>query len=102
MIKSRQASVISTRLLPSGFLRFSKHLLATNMVTVVQLVRASDCGSECRGFESHQSPQQNLGNQTIIKVFLFRNDIPVYTNIPHLPVRKKACTFLAVGSQNMN
>ena len=27
-----------------------------NMVTVVQLVRASDCGSECRGFESLQSP----------------------------------------------
>ena len=26
------------------------------MVTVVQLVRASDCGSECRGFESHRSP----------------------------------------------
>ena len=26
------------------------------MVTVVQLVRASDCGSECRGFESLQSP----------------------------------------------
>ena len=24
-----------------------------NMVTIVQLVRASDCGSECRGFESH-------------------------------------------------
>ncbi len=24
-----------------------------NMVAVVQLVRASDCGSECRGFESH-------------------------------------------------
>ena len=23
------------------------------MVTIVQLVRASDCGSECRGFESH-------------------------------------------------
>ena len=22
-------------------------------VTIVQLVRASDCGSECRGFESH-------------------------------------------------
>ena len=27
-----------------------------NMVTVVQLVRAPDCGSECRGFESLQSP----------------------------------------------
>ena len=24
-----------------------------NTVTIVQLVRASDCGSECRGFESH-------------------------------------------------
>ena len=24
-----------------------------NMVLIVQLVRASDCGSECRGFESH-------------------------------------------------
>jgi hypothetical protein len=28
----------------------------TNMVAVVQLVRASDCGSECRGFESHPPP----------------------------------------------
>ena len=28
-----------------------------NTVPVVQLVRASDCGSECRGFESHQAPE---------------------------------------------
>ena len=28
----------------------------SDMVVVVQLVRASDCGSECRGFESHQPP----------------------------------------------
>lgn len=27
------------------------------MATVAQLVRASDCGPEGRGFESHQSPQ---------------------------------------------
>ena len=27
-------------------------------VPVVQLVRASDCGSECRGFESHQAPDE--------------------------------------------
>ena len=27
------------------------------MVAVVQLVRASDCGSECRGFESHLPPK---------------------------------------------
>ena len=26
-------------------------------VTVAQLVRASDCGSEGRGFETHQSPR---------------------------------------------
>ena len=29
------------------------------MVAVVQLVRASDCGSECRGFESHLPPKIN-------------------------------------------
>ena len=41
-----------------------KHYLCTAfrrkpyMVRVVQLVRASDCGSECRGFESHPAPLQ--------------------------------------------
>ena len=29
-----------------------------DMVGVAQLVRASDCGSEGRGFESHRSPQK--------------------------------------------
>ena len=38
----------------------------TNMVPVVQLVRASDCGSECRGFESHQAPKQNLSGIPVI------------------------------------
>ena len=28
------------------------------MVDVVQLVRASDCGSECRGFEAHLPPHK--------------------------------------------
>ena len=28
------------------------------MVPIVQLVRASDCGSECRGFESHWAPKE--------------------------------------------
>ena len=28
------------------------------MVPIVQLVRASDCGSECRGFESHWAPRK--------------------------------------------
>ena len=31
-----------------------------NMVPIVQLVRASDCGSECRGFESHWAPKEQL------------------------------------------
>ena len=44
---------------------------ATNMVPVVQLVRASDCGSECRGFESHRAPCQSVDNQTITALFLF-------------------------------
>ena len=30
----------------------------TNMVPVVQLVRASDCGSECRRFESVRAPSK--------------------------------------------
>ena len=36
--------------------------LIFKMVPVVQLVRASDCGSECRGFESHRAPKvENSG-----------------------------------------
>ena len=31
-------------------------VLLRQLVTVAQLVRASDCGSEGRGFETHQSP----------------------------------------------
>ena len=31
------------------------------MVPLVQLVRASDCGSECHGFESHRAPQEEVG-----------------------------------------
>ena len=40
------------------------------MVTVVQLVRASDCGSECRGFESLQSPLKERGISVMIFLFL--------------------------------
>ena len=36
---------------------FSISLSPLNMVAVAQLVRASDCGSEGRGFEAHQSPK---------------------------------------------
>ena len=39
------------------------------MVDVVQLVRASDCGSECRGFESHPPPLQRISGNPINKGF---------------------------------
>ena len=41
-----------------GGLRENTYLCTrkTNMVPVVQLVRASDCGSECRRFESVRAP----------------------------------------------
>ena len=34
------------------------------MVPLVQLVRASDCGSECHGFESHRAPQESRTNSS--------------------------------------
>ena len=33
------------------------------MVGVAQLVRAPDCGSGCRGFESHLPPQTKVGDR---------------------------------------
>ena len=41
------------------------------MVDVVQLVRASDCGSECRGFESHLPPNKNPCKLSTYEGFLF-------------------------------
>ena len=43
-----------------GSIKKNAYLCIRNseMVPVVQLVRASDCGSECRGFESHRAPQK--------------------------------------------
>ena len=38
------------------------------MVAVVQVVRASDCGSECRGFESHLPPIRSSSSELL---FLF-------------------------------
>ena len=40
-----------------------------NMVDLAQLVRASDCGSEGRGFESHTPPFIS-GNSTEFSLFL--------------------------------
>ncbi len=48
-----------------GRLKKSPYLCTRNseMVPVVQLVRASDCGSECRGFESHRAPSRDIAER---------------------------------------
>ena len=42
------------------------------MVAVVQLVRASDCGSECRGFESHLPPQKDTLQENLQGFFMHK------------------------------
>ncbi len=39
------------------------------MVSIAQLVRASDCGSEGRGFDPHCSPSENKGSEFLILYF---------------------------------
>ena len=58
--------------------RFQQHK-TTNTVDVVQLVRASDCGSECRRFESDQPPcfQKNVP-------FYHRKERFFISLLPHL------------------
>ena len=41
------------------------------MVVVAQLVRASDCGSEGRGFESHHPPENLKGTINTGSFFIF-------------------------------
>ena len=41
-----------------------------NMVGIVQLVRAPDCGSGCRGFESHYPPHKKSINILFILFFM--------------------------------
>ena len=60
------------------------HTLATlserktlTMVPVVQLVRASDCGSECRGFESHRAPKEKQPLHTKRLFFCYYSPIKV-------------------------
>gem|GEM_PF-6562098 len=56
----------------SPYLCTRKWETTPNMVDVVQLVRASDCGSECRGFEPHPPPQATvLEDKKVFKDCLF-------------------------------
>ena len=55
-----------------------------NMVPIVQLVRASDCGSECRGFESHWAPKRGSRKTSFFRIVgsatLRRPDLPWFSN----------------------
>ena len=53
------------------------------MVAVVQLVRASDCGSECRGFESHLPPQEKRGNSAMNLLSFFVNQFVKLKILPY-------------------
>ena len=56
------------------------------MVTVVQLVRASDCGSECRGFESHQSPSSHPSQLHVVRDFFV---LPLSSRFPSFSVVRR-------------
>ena len=62
--------------------RLTRKLVECNMVDVVQLVRASDCGSECRGFESHLPPSRFLATHESCKVFSFFPYLPLILRVP--------------------
>ena len=42
---------------------------APNMASLAQLVRASGCGSEGRGFEPHSSPQKDSENIEMTSIY---------------------------------
>ena len=54
------------------------------MVAVVQLVRASDCGSECRGFESHLPPNERVKHY---------KDVSLFFCLYHNKTQKRAFSF---------
>ncbi len=49
------------------------------MVVVAQLVRASDCDSEGRGFEPPRLPQEGKQQKTVLALFLFRQMPPLHS-----------------------
>ena len=78
-LKSPVPTLLSSRSgvrVPSGVPLFCKVLSAKqNMVDIAQLVSASDCGSEGRGFESHYPPHKNKGCRKGIPYFYSCNGI---------------------------
>ena len=81
---------------PSRHARMFKGQVSLNiyfMVGIVQLVRASDCGPECRGFESHYPPHFIIW----IKIKLCQQDSLLYRDIAK-SVRHQILILAFVGS----
>lgn len=58
----------------TNFLTFAPRFKGSHyMVAVVQLVRASDCGSECRGFESHLPPTAKNQLISYLEPYFFKD-----------------------------
>ena len=79
-----------------------------NMVPIVQLVRASDCGSECRGFESHWAPKRGSRKTSFFRIVgsatLRRPDLPWFSNnfvidifMPVILAEKTANSFARIA-----
>ena len=51
------------------------------MVVLAQLVRASDCGSEGRGFEPHIPPQRENLIKIRLRAYFFMSTL--HKNLPH-------------------
>ena len=64
--------------------------MRAQMVPVVQLVRASDCGSECRGFESHLPP---IRSSSLELLFCFPQSAKHAAK--HIPRTAKSIPFTA-------
>ncbi len=45
------------------------------MASLAQLVRASGCGSEGRGFDPHNSPQEKICNYNIADFFRLKTEL---------------------------
>ena len=50
------------------------YLCSVQMVSIAQLVRASDCGSEGRGFETLCSPQERVPESQFEGLFDFNTE----------------------------
>ena len=61
-------------------------LSKVNMVDIAQLVSASDCGSEGRGFESHYPPQKKRTSPKGLVLFFWRPAIMEFER----PLKKHA------------